>query len=398
MQVAKKIETVGMNLRVLGAVCAAHFLNDATQALLVPTYPLLKDRFPLDYADLGLITLTYQITASLLQPLIGFWTDKHPMPRLLPIGMCFTLAGLLTISTAPHYLWIIAGALILGMGSSIFHPESARVARMASGGRFGIAQSIYQVGGNGGQAFGPLLVAAIVMPHGRHSLSWLAVIPLAAMVLLFWVRKETAGQFCTVKARAESFAPISKGIITRVFAILVVLVFSRDFYIASINNYIIFYLTEKFGIRIEAAQFRLFLFMFALASGALLGGLLGDRIGRRYIIWFSILGAAPFTLIMPYLSLEWASIVFIIIGFVLSSAFSAIVVFAQELVPGHVGTVAGLFFGLSFGMGGIGAAVLGKTADIYGIEAVFHICSFLPLLGLLAVFLPSDRRIRVKGV
>ena len=377
---------------VLVAICAAHFLNDSTQALLVPVYPLLMTQFSLSFTEIGFISLTYQITASILQPLIGLWTDKHPMPRLLPVGMCFTLTGLLTISAASHYLWILAGALVLGMGSSIFHPESARVARMASGGRFGLAQSLFQVGGNGGQACGPLLVAAIVMPNGQHSLSWLAMLPITAMALLLWVRKnETGLQRVTNKSIAPS-VPLSKGTILRVFAVLVVLVFSRYFYIASVNNYIIFYFTHKFGISVEAAQLRLFLFMFALASGTLLGGPLSDRIGRRYIIIFSILGAAPFALLIPYLDLAWTTIIFVVIGFVLSSAFSSIIVFAQELVPGHVGTVAGLFFGLSFGMGGIGAAVLGKTADIYGIEAIFRICSFLPLLGLIAVLLPSDKR------
>jgi FSR family fosmidomycin resistance protein-like MFS transporter len=311
--------------------------------------------------------------------------------------MFFTLFGLLTISAAPHYLWLITGASVLGMGSSIFHPESARVARKASGGRFGMAQSMFQVGGNAGQACGPLLIAAIVMPRGQYSLSWLAVLPLTAMALLLWIRKNETGLQNVANKSAASFSPMSRRMIFRVFAVLVVLVFSREFYIASVNNYLIFYLTHKFGISVQAAQMRLFLFMFAIASGTLLGGPLSDRIGRRYVISYSILGAAPFTLAIPFLDLIWTTVVFIVIGLVLSSAFSSIVVFAQELVPGHIGTVAGLFFGLSFGMGGIGAAVLGKAADIYGIEAIFSMCSFLPLLGFLAVFLPSDRRIQKDG-
>jgi len=384
----------GTKFKILWAISAAHFLNDATQMLLVPVYPLLMQQFSLSFTELGLISLTYQITASLLQPFIGFWTDKHPMPRMLPFGMCLTLAGLLTISSAPQYLWLIAGACVLGMGSSIFHPESVRVARFASGGRYGMAQSIFQVGGNAGQACGPLLVAAIVMPHGQHSLSWLAVLPLTAMALLLWIRGEESGQPRVSNTRTVSSSPFHKWVILRVFAILLALIFAKFFYIASINNYLIFYLTSKFGISIQAAQVRLFTFMLALATGTLLGGPLGDRIGRRYIIWFAILGAAPFTLIMPNLNLEWTSVALVVIGLVLSSAFASIVVFAQELVPGHVGTIGGLFFGLSFGMGGIGAAVLGKTADIYGMEVVFNICSFLPLIGFLAMFLPSDRKIR----
>ena len=389
-----KNETTGMSLKILCAIGAAHFLNDATQSLLVPVYPLLVQKYSLSFTELGLISLTYQITASLLQPFIGFWTDKHPMPRLLPIGMFLTLAGLLTISAAPHYLWIMAGATVLGMGSSIFHPESARTARLASGGRYGMAQSMFQVGGNAGQACGPLLVAAIVMTHGQYSLSWFAILPLSAMALLFWIRGEEIGQPSVIKKRVTTSATHSKGFILRVFAILLALIFAKFFYTACINNYLIFYLTSKFGISVQAAQIRLFLFMLAFASGTLLGGPLGDRIGRRYIIWFAILGSSPFALILPHLNLEWTSVTLVVIGLVLSSAFASIVVFAQELVPGSVGTIAGLFFGLSFGMGGIGAAVLGRTADIYGMEVVFNICSFLPLIGFLAMFLPSDRKIR----
>jgi FSR family fosmidomycin resistance protein-like MFS transporter len=317
------------------------------------------------------------------------------MPHFLPIGMCFTLTGLLMLSAAPYYLWLIIGGIVLGIGSSIFHPESARVARMASGGRFGMAQSLFQVGGSAGQACGPLLIAAIVMPRGQYSLSWFAVLPIAAMALLIWVggrRREIGLTGATNALMTDTlFPPHPKGVILRVFAILLVLIFSKSFYIASINNYFIFYLTHKFGISIQGAQVRLFLFMFALAIGTLLGGPLGDQIGRRYIIWFAVLGAAPFALIMPHLNLEWTSVVIFVTGLILSSAFPAIVVFAQDLLPGHVGTIAGLFFGLSFGMGGIGAAVLGRTADIYGIEAVFTVCSFLPLAGFLAVFLPYRR-------
>ncbi|MDR3230473.1 MAG: MFS transporter [Synergistaceae bacterium] len=377
---------------VLAVISLSHFLNDATQALLIPIYPMLMARFSLDFTELGMISMTYQITGSLLQPLIGRYTDKHPQPRSLAAGMCLTLAGILTLSVAPSYMWLILGSCILGTGSSIFHPESSRVARMASGGRFGFAQSVFQVGGNAGQACGPLLAAAFIMPHGQYSLSWFAALPLTAIALLLWIGGWEADRLRETEARVSeaTASPLPRGTVLRVFGILLVLIFSKYFYIASINNYFIFYLTRRFGISVEAAQMRLFLFMFAMATGTLLGGPIGDRIGRRYVIWISILGAAPFTLAMPYLDLTWTTITTFVIGFVLSSAFSAIVVFAQELLPGHVGTVAGLFFGLSFGMAGIGAAVLGRTADLYGIDLVYHICAFLPLLGLFAVFLPKS--------
>ena len=394
----KKPETAGTKFKILGAVSGAHFLNDGTQALLVPSYPMLMQQFSLSFTELGLISATYQITASILQPFVGLWTDKHPMPRSLPFAMCLVLIGLLTISAAPQYFWLLAGAVVMGMGSSIFHPEASRAARKASGGHFGMAQSVFQVGGNAGTACGPLLVAAIVMPHGQHSLSWFAVLPITALMLLLWVGRQakSPGEMI-VNVRAaptKTLSPHPKGMVIRVLAILVILVFAKFFYISSINNYLIFYLTHRFGISVQAAQVRLFFFMFALAAGTLFGGPLGDRIGRRYIIWFSILGAAPFTLSLPYLDLAWTSVIIFVAGLVLSSAFSAIVVFGQELLPGRVGTVAGLFFGLAFGMGGIGAAILGRMADIYGIEAVYYFCSFLPLLGFLAVFLPADSELR----
>jgi len=397
----KKPEAVVTKFKTLGAVSGAHFMNDATQALLIPAYPLLMQKFSLSFTELGLITATYQITASILQPFIGLWIDKHPMPRSLPFAMCLVIIGLLTISAAPQYIWILIGAVILGMGSSIFHPEASRLARKSSGGRFGMAQSLFQVGGNAGSACGPLLVAAIVMPRGLYSLSWLVVLPITAMALLLWVGRQEQGQVklpgeANVKARVnhETRPNHSRGMVIRVLTILVIMVFAKFFYIASISNFFIFYLTYKFDISIQDAQVRLFFFMFALAAGTLLGGPLGDRIGRRYVIWFSIFGAAPLTLILPYLDLKWTSIVIFIAGLILSSAFSAIVVFGQDLLPGRVGAVAGLFFGLSFGMAGIGAATLGIVADAYGIATVYFICSFLPLLGILAVFLPPDNELR----
>jgi len=390
----EKREATRTKFKILSAASGAHFMNDATQSLLIPVYPLLMQKFSLSFTELGLISATYQITGSILQPLVGLWTDKHSMPRLLPLGMCLSLIGLLIISVASQYLWIIVGAFGLGLGSSIFHPEASRVARKASGGRFGMAQSVFQVGGHAGSACGPLLVAAIVMQRGQYSLSWFTVLPIAAMALLLWIgRQEAVLGETNVHIAAQSCSTPPKGIVLRVLAILVTLVFASSFYTSSINNYLIFYLTHKFNIGVQAAQVSLFLFMFAMATGTLLGGPLGDRIGRRYIIWFSTLGAAPFTLILPYLNLAWTTVIIFVAGFILSSAFSAIVVFGQDLVPGHVGTIAGLFFGLSFGMAGIGAAVLGRVADIYGVEVVFQICSFLPLAGFLAMFLPSDRKI-----
>jgi len=392
-EAGKKPEGAETKLKILGSVSGAHFLNDATQSLLIPSYPLLMQQFALSFTELGLLTAAYQLTASILQPFVGFLTDKKPMPRSLLLAMCLVLIGLLIISAAPQYIWLIAGAIVLGMGSSIFHPEASRVARKASGGRFGMAQSIFQVGGNAGSACGPLLVAAIVMPRGQYSLSWLAALPITAIILLLWLGRQGQGKWLgepNVRTAPKTSPSRPRGMVLRVLAILVTLVFAKFFYTASITNYFIFYLTYRFGISVQAAQVRLFFFMFALAAGTLLGGPLGDRIGRRYVIWFSILGAAPLTLILPYLDLKWTTIVIFIAGLILSSAFSAIVVFGQDLLPGRVGTVAGLFFGLSFGMAGIGAAVLGIVADAYGIEMVYKICSFLPLLGILAVFLPPD--------
>ena len=390
------IDEEGTKFKILVAVSLAHLLNDTTQSLLVPSYPLLKDAFNLTFTQIGLITLTYQLTASMLQPLIGHFTDRHPLPYSLPFGMLFVLAGLLTLAFAPSYGWLIMGAMILGAGSSIFHPESSRVARLASGGKFGLAQSIFQVGGNAGSSFGPLLAAAVVISNGQRSLSWFCVLPICGFFLLLRVGKWASGRVKSTKHSGPLPAPLvpTKTLI-RIFAALLVLIFSKYFYTASISSYFIFFLTHKFGISVEAAQVRLFFFLFAMAMGTLFGGPIGDRIGRKYVIWFSILGAAPFTLAMPYMNLFWTGIFVFLTGLIIGSAFPAIVVFAQELVPGRVGTVAGLFFGLSFGLGGIGAGVLGKMADAYGIETVYHICAFLPLLGMSAIFLPNIKEHKV---
>ncbi len=376
---------------ILLLISLSHFLNDTTQALLVPSYPLFKESFALNFTQIGLITMSYQLTASLLQPLIGIYTDRHPMPYSLSVGMAFTLGGLLVISMAPSYGVLVLGSMLLGTGSSVFHPESSRMARMASGGRFGLAQSIFQVGGNAGSACGPLLAAAVIVRHGQASMAWFAIFPLTGIVCLFFV-----GRWAKKQMRLRANKPVSsreirfpRKVVVSTFVVLLVLIFSKYIYTASISSYFIFYLTDKFAISVQQAQYHLFAFLAAMALGTLAGGPIGDRIGRKYVIWVSILGVAPFTLALPYLDLFWTTIFVLIIGLVLSSAFSAIVVFAQEMVPGRVGMVAGLFFGLSFGMGGLGAAVLGKLADLRGIDFVYHVCAFLPLLGCAAVFLPN---------
>ncbi len=381
---------------ILLMISLSHFLNDTTQALLVPSYPLFKDGFMLNFTQIGLITLAYQLTASLLQPLIGIYTDRHPMPYSLAVGMAFTLVGLVTISQAPTYGVLIIGAMLLGTGSSVFHPESSRIARMASGGRFGLAQSIFQVGGNAGSACGPLLAAAVIVPHGQSSMGWFAVLPLTGIVCLFFVGRWAKGQMRRNVNKPLSSREIRfpRKVVVGTFLVLLILVFSKYFYTASISSYFIFYLTDKFDISVQDAQYRLFAFLAAMAAGTLAGGPIGDRIGRKYVIWVSILGVAPFTLALPYLNLFWSTVFVVIIGLVLASAFSAIVVFAQEMLPGRVGLVAGLFFGLSFGMGGLGAGVLGRLADLYGIDFVYHICAFLPLLGCTAVFLPNVKEKR----
>jgi FSR family fosmidomycin resistance protein-like MFS transporter len=386
--------------KVLGAVGFSHLLNDMIQSLLPAIYPLLKSSFSLNFTQIGLITLTYQITASLLQPVVGLYTDRHPKPHSLSVGMGFTLAGLLVLAFAPAYGILLMAAAMVGTGSSIFHPESSRVARMASGGRYGLAQSIFQVGGNAGSAAGPLLAALIVIPHGRESVAWFSLAALLAMLVLWqvggWYKRR---QSRADRPGAHRLPPqrLPSRTVIGALLVLMVLMFSKFFYLASINSYYIFYLMSKFHQPVQSAQVRLFVFSFAVAVGTVLGGHIGDRIGRKRVIWVSILGVAPFTMILPYVSLSWTGPLTFIIGLVLASAFPAILVFGQELLPGKVGMVAGLFFGLAFGMGGIGAAVLGKLADLHGIEFVYRLCGLLPLLGLLAVFLPDlGRRPREK--
>lgn len=381
----------GTVFRILSAVSVSHFLNDMLQSLILAIYPLLKSSFHLSFAQIGLITLTYQVTASMLQPLVGLYTDHHPVPYSLSIGMGSTLTGLFVLALAPSYAILLLGASLVGAGSSVFHPESSRVARMASGGRYGLAQSIFQVGGNSGTAVGPLLAAWIILPEGRESLVWFSLAAAVAMLVLWRVGRWYKGRQAMIKKAPP--LPVSSGRSARSVAfpmvILLTLMFSKFVYLSSLNSYFIFYLMHKFHISIKAAQLHLFLFLFAVATGTLLGGPVGDRIGRKRVIWGSILGAAPFTLMLPYVSLAWTGVLTVIIGLILSSAFSAILVYAQELLPGKVGMVSGLFFGLAFGIGGTGAAVLGKVADARGIEYVYWLCSFLPLLGLFAAFLPD---------
>jgi FSR family fosmidomycin resistance protein-like MFS transporter len=379
--------------KVLGAISFSHFLNDMIQSLILAIYPLLKGIFGLSFAKIGLITLVYQLTASLLQPLIGMYTDKHPKPYSLAVGMGFTLSGLVLLAFAPTYAVLLVAAALVGTGSSVFHPESSRVARMASGGKHGLAQSVFQVGGNTGSAVGPLLAALIVIPHGQKSVAWFSVAALLAIAVLWrvggWYKREQALR--VKRAASRSLSPVSRRRALWALTVLMGLVFAKYFYLTSLSSYYTFYLIEKFGVSVRSAQLHLFVFLGAVALGTLLGGPIGDRIGRKQVIWFSILGIAPFALVLPYASLAWNGPLTFIIGFILASAFSAILVFAQELAPRRTGAISGLFFGFAFGVGGLGAAVLGKVADLRGIEYVYHFCSFLPLLGLLAVFLPNLR-------
>ncbi|MDB5815392.1 MAG: transporter [Rhodocyclales bacterium] len=379
---------------VLGAISFSHFLNDMIQSLILAIYPLLKAQFALSFAQIGLITLTFQVTASLLQPVVGLYTDKYPKPYSLAIGMGCTLSGLLLLAIAPNFETVLIASALVGTGSSIFHPESSRIARLASGGQHGLAQSIFQVGGNTGSAIGPLLAAWIIIPNGQHSVAWFALAALLAIFVLWkiggWYKRQQPASGGKVRAATKSHLPPRT--VAWSICILLVLIFSKYFYLASISSYYIFYLINKFHLSVQSAQIHLFVFLFAVAAGTILGGPIGDRIGRKRVIWASIVGAAPFTLMLPYADLMWTGILTFIIGLILASAFSAILVFAQELVPGKVGTVSGMFFGFAFGMGGIGAAVLGTIADHRGIEYVYHICAYLPLLGLLTALLPNLER------
>lgn len=378
---------------ILAAIAGCHLLNDLLSSLLPAIYPMLKSSFQLSFAQVGLITLSYQLTASLLQPLVGHYTDLRPKPYSLPAGMGITLTGLLLLAFAQSFPMILAAAALVGSGSSVFHPESSRVARMASGGQHGLAQSLFQVGGNTGQALGPLLAALIVMPRGQTSLAWFSVVALLAILSLTqisnWAKthisqKRTAHALSAGKRSAQSGSRATLPIL-----VLLALLFSKFFYLASITSYFTFYLIETFHVSVRNSQVHLFVFLGAAAVGTFAGGPIGDRIGRKRVIWGSILGVLPFTLALPYANLFWTGVLSVVVGLILASAFPAIVVYGQELLPGRVGMVSGLFFGFAFGMAGLGAAVLGELADLTSIGFVYHVCAFLPALGLLAAFLPD---------
>jgi FSR family fosmidomycin resistance protein-like MFS transporter len=376
---------------ILSAISLCHGLNDLLQSILPAVYPILKTAYRLDFGQIGLITFTNTVTASLLQPVVGLITDKRPKPYSLAIGMGFTLIGLLLLSGAPTYVAVLVSVAFVGIGSSIFHPESSRVARLASGGRHGFAQSLFQVGGNAGSATGPLLAAFVVLPYGQRSIAWFGVVAFVAIVILSRVGAWYKAHI-VVHAKAATAAihtGISKARVRMALVILMLLVFSKNVYLVSITSYFTFYLIHKFGVSVRSAQLHLFVFLGAAAAGTFIGGPVGDRIGRKYVMWVSILGVLPFTLLLPYASLFWTEVLTVIIGLVMASAFSAIVVFAQELVPGRVGAVSGLFFGFAFGFGGIGAALLGQLADSTSIDFVYKVCSFLPAIGLLTAFLPN---------
>ncbi|MGH9689639.1 MAG: MFS transporter [Candidatus Acidiferrales bacterium] len=381
---------------VLAAISICHLLNDTLSSLIPAIYPLLKDSFHLDFKEVGLITLTYQLTASLLQPLVGHYTDRRPRPYSLTVGMGFTLMGLLLLSVAPNLTTILVAAALVGSGSSVFHPESSRVARMASGGQHGLAQSLFQVGGNTGLALGPLLAAFIVLPKGQSRLAWFSIVALVGMAALArvgaWAKRHMANWPKAHAAHAERQPILPAAKVRRYVGILISLIFSKYFYLASLTSYYTFYLMYRFHVSVRNSQIHLFVFLAAVAAGTVIGGPVGDRVGRKYVIWYSILGVLPFTLILPYANLLWTGILSIVIGLILSSAFPAIIVYAQELVPGRIGMISGLFFGFAFGLGGIGAALLGELADLTNINFVYHVCSFLPAVGLLAAFLPNLER------
>ncbi len=384
---------------VLGAISFSHFLNDTMQSLMIASYPLFKSGLGLTFAQIGLITLAFQFTASLLQPVVGFYTDRHPKPFSLVLGMGCTLSGMLALSLANTFPMLLLAAALVGSGSAVFHPEASRIARMASGGQHGLAQSIFQVGGNAGSAVGPLLAAWIVLPNGQRSLALFSLIALLAMIVLAGVGVWYRNQHRKPKpASAAVGHTLPRGRVMGTLGVLLALMFSKFFYLASISSYLIFYLIEHYGIDTRTAQYHLFYFLFAVAAGTLLGGPIGDRIGRKQVIWLSILGVAPFTLALPYVGLGTSAVLTLIIGFMLASAFPAMVVYAQELVPGKIGTISGLFFGLAFGLAGVGAALMGQLADHWGIETVYRLCAFLPLIGLLAVFLPDLRRNQAAAI
>ena len=383
-------------LRILLTISLCHFLNDMIQSSITAIYPILKGTFHLSFGQIGLITLTGQLTASLLQPAVGIYTDRKPQPFSLPVGMAFTFAGLMLLATAATFPALLVAVALVGVGSSVLHPESSRVARVASGGQHGLAQSVFQVGGNAGGALGPLLAAFFILPRGQGSIAWFGLVALAAILLLltvgFWYRRVGASMQRSAGQRAATHVALPRRQVARALGILMALVFSKYFYLASLSSYYTFYLISRFHVSVQSAQIHLFVFLGAVAAGTVIGGPVGDRVGRKVVIWGSILGVLPFTLLLPHVNLLWTGCLSVVIGLVLASAFSAILVYAQELIPGRVGTVSGLFFGFAFGMGGIGAALLGRLADRTSILFVYQVCAFLPMIGLLAGFLPDLER------
>ena len=384
---------------ILFALSFSHLLNDTIQSLIPAIYPIIKNSYNLSFSQIGLITLTFQMAASLFQPFVGLYTDKKPQPYSLATGMGFTLIGLITLSQSSNFYAILLAVALIGTGSSIFHPEASRMAHAASGGKRGLAQSVFQLGGNAGSSLGPLLAAWIIVPHGQVSVAWFSLIALLAIVVLTYVGNWYKGYLIRLKERAktQSQAIVNhlprKRVIIAVL-ILLVLIFSKYFYMASLTSYFTFYMIQKFHVTVQTSQIYLFVFLFSVAAGTLIGGPIGDKIGRKYVIWASILGTAPFALLLPHANLFWTGILIVPIGMILASAFSAILVYAQELIPGKVGLVAGLFFGFAFGMGGIGSALLGRLADSTSITYVFNVCAFLPLIGLLTAFLPNLHKVK----
>lgn len=388
---------------ILISLSVCHLLNDMNQSLVPALYPILKDSYALDFGQIGMITLAFQLTASMLQPVVGMVTDRHPQPFSLPIAMCCSLVGLLMLAVATSYPMILLSAAMVGVGSSVFHPESSRVARMASGGRYGFAQSLFQLGGSSGSAIGPLLAAFIVVPRGQSSIAWFSAAALLAMLLLanvsLWYSRHPAmaARRANRAVPAATVSALPRKTVATALCILLVLLFSKNVYTSSLSSYYTFYLIQKFGMTVQNAQYHLFAFLAAVAVGTFVGGPIGDRFGRKPVIWFSILGAFPFALMLPYAGLFWTGVLSVVIGLILASAFTAILVYAQELLPGRVGTVAGMVFGFSFGLGGLGAAALGRIADWTSIETVYQAVSFLPAIGLLTAFLPNiekPRRLR----
>jgi FSR family fosmidomycin resistance protein-like MFS transporter len=390
------VEVSTSAIRILFALSFCHLLNDAIQALIPALYPLVKESFKLNFTQIGLITLVFQLVGSLFQPVVGFYTDKHPKPFSLAFGMAVTGCGLILLGLAPSYSVVLLAAAMVGIGSAVFHPESSRMARLASGGRHGFAQSLFQVGGNAGTALGPLLAAGFIVPYGQRHVIWFSALALTGVIILSkvgrWYQARLAESVRQSVNSHESHRTLSRAKVSWSVGILLVLMFSKFFYLASMTNYYTFYLMHRFGVSVQQSQLYLFLFLGAGAAGTLAGGPIGDRIGRKQVIWLSILGIAPFALILPHAGLFWTALLSMIVGAVMSSAFPAILVYATELVPRKIGLIAGIFFGLAFGLAGIGSAVLGKLADATGIEFVMFICSFLPLLGLLTWFLPDLRK------